>query len=244
MSLADALEVPQTFGIARNRIVLIFADGPGIATQLTGAREDDAEGARRDVAVREVGSGDCVIATSASGSTRYTLAGLVAARAAGAKTIAIAGNPRARLLEAAHVGILLDAGPEVIAGSTRLGAGTAQKATLNMLSTLIGVKLGHVHDGFMVNVVADNEKLRGRARRMIDSITGTGPDRAAAALQAAQGSVKRAVLIAAGAPDLSAAEALLSRSEGNLRRALECLAQAEDLNGHEPEETVRRGQRE
>src|SRR6202000_1967049 len=105
---------------------------------------------------------DCVLAISASGTTPYTLAGLEAARAAGAVTVAIAGNSGAAMLKVADIGVLLDAGPEVISGSTRMGAGTAQKAALNMLSTLIGVRLGHVYDGLVVNLRGPNIKLFGR----------------------------------------------------------------------------------
>ena len=220
MSLADALEIPQTFGIAHERIVLILADGEGIATRLNGTREDSVDGARADVAAAQVGPGDCVIATSASGSTPYTVAGLDAARKAGAATIGIAGNKGAPLLELADVGVLLDAGPEVISGSTRMGAGTAQKAALNMLSTLMGVHLGHVYDGLMVNVVADNEKLRGRAARIVTQITGVDTDAAVRALNLSDGEVKPAILIAAGVLSLAQARLLLGQTTGNLRMAL------------------------
>jgi N-acetylmuramic acid 6-phosphate etherase len=165
-----------------------------------------------------------VISTSASGSTPYTVAGLAAAKAAGAATIGIAGNADAPLFASADVSILLDAGPEVISGSTRMGAGTAQKSALNMLSTLIGVRLGHVHDGLMVNVRADNEKLRQRAQRMISKITGVGANVAAEALKQSDGEVKPAILIAAGAQSQAAAEAILGRTKGNVRSALAVLA--------------------
>ncbi|HHY49197.1 MAG TPA: N-acetylmuramic acid 6-phosphate etherase, partial [Alphaproteobacteria bacterium] len=172
ISLGDALEIPQTYGVPRDRIVLIFAGGKAIFDTLTGVEEDNAAGARADVAAAGIGPADCVIAVSASGSTPYTVAGLEAARGAGAATVGIAGNRDAPLLQIAAIPVLLDAGPEVISGSTRMGAGTAQKAALNMISTLIGVHLGHVYDGLMVNVVADNEKLRRRATRIVMRITG------------------------------------------------------------------------
>lgn len=191
ISLGDALEIPQTYGVARDRIVLIFAGGHEITVNLTGADEDNEDLARQDVANANIGPADCVITVSASGTTPYTVAGLRAARAAGAKTIGIAGNRGAPLLDA-DVGVLLDAGPEVISGSTRMGAGTAQKAALNMLSTLIGVHLGHVYDGLMVNVKADNEKLRGRATRIIAKITGVETSKAAEALRQGGGEVKPA----------------------------------------------------
>lgn len=220
MSLADALEIPQTYGVAYDRVVLILSDGEGIAKRLNGVREDDRDGARADVAANGVGPGDCVIATSASGTTPYTLAGLQAAKAAGAATVAIAGNAGAPLLSIADIPVLLNAGPEVISGSTRMGAGTAQKAALNMLSTLIGVKLGHVYDGLMVNVKADNEKLRGRSARIVSRITGASEAEARETLNQSGGEVKPAILIAAGAENLAQAEALLGQTKGNVRAAL------------------------
>lgn len=220
ISLGDALEIPQTYGVARDRIVLVFAGGQAITQNLTGADEDNSELARSDVAAAGIGPKDCVVAISASGSTPYTVAGLQASRAAGAATIGIAGNAGAPLLAAAEVGVLLDSGPEVISGSTRMGAGTAQKAALNMLSTLIGVHLGHVYDGLMVNVNADNEKLRGRAARIVMKITGVDQGKALEALKLSDGAVKPAVLIAAGVGDLAQAGALLGQTGGNLRTAL------------------------
>jgi N-acetylmuramic acid 6-phosphate etherase len=232
MSLADALEIPQTYGIPYDRVVLILSDGEGIAKRLNGMREDDVDGARADVAANKVGPGDCVIATSASGTTPYTLAGLQAAKEAGARTVGIAGNAGAPLLAAADIAVLLDAGPEVISGSTRMGAGTAQKAALNMLSTLIGVRLGHVYDGLMVNVKADNEKLRGRSARIVTHITGVSDAEARETLNQSGGEVKPAILIAAGAESLAQAEALLGQTKGNVRAALARLpgAKAPALN--------------
>lgn len=223
MSLADALEVPATYGIPYDRIVLVLADGATIATRLNGVREDDADGARADLTAVGVGPNDCVIATSASGTTPYTVAGLRAARAAGASVIGIAGNADAPLLAEADVAVLLDTGPEIISGSTRMGAGTAQKAALNMLSTLIGVRLGHVYDGLMVNMVADNEKLRGRAARIVTTVAGVNGDVAATALEQSNGVIKPAILIAAGATSVTDAQSLLGKTNGNVREALAAL---------------------
>ncbi|HQZ13980.1 MAG TPA: N-acetylmuramic acid 6-phosphate etherase [Devosia sp.] len=226
ISLGDALEIPQTYGVKRERILLLFAGGKSIFDNLTGVDEDSAEAAIADVAAHRVGPADCVIATSASGSTPYTVAGLTASRAAGAVTIGIAGNAGAPLIEGADIGVLLDAGPEVISGSTRMGAGTAQKAALNMFSTLVGVHLGHVYDGLMVNVTADNAKLRQRAARIVMKITGADDATAARALELSHGEVKLAVLMAAGAAGLGEANALLGKYQGNLRAALADMAAA------------------
>ena len=133
--------------------------------------------------------------------------------------IAIAGNEGAALFAHANVSVLLDVGPEVISGSTRMGAGTAQKAALNMLSTLVGVRLGHVHDNHMVNLNADNLKLRKRAERMVAAIAGVSVDTAASALEQTGGSVKPAILVAAGSR-ASDAPGLLAAHGGVVRAAL------------------------
>lgn len=228
ISLSDALELPGTYGVPRDRLLLIFAGGHAITHNLTGADEDNEELAAAEIAAAEIGTLDCVIATSASGSTPYTVAGLKAARAAGAGTIGIAGNAGAPLLDAAEVPVLLATGGEVISGSTRMGAGTAQKAALNMLSTLMCMRLGHVHDGMMVNVKADNEKLRRRAERIVVRITGVDAALAGDALRQSDGEVKPAILIAAGVGNLAAAEALLDRTEGNVRAALAAISGSAD----------------
>lgn len=220
IALGDALEIPQTYGEPAERFATILAGGLAITESLVGGPEDDGEQAALDVAAAKVGAKDCVIAISASGSTPYTLAGLVAARAAGAATAAIANNSGAPMLAVADVAVVLDSGPEVVAGSTRMGAGTAQKIALNMLSTLVALRLGHVHDGHMVGLRADNEKLRQRAARMVGDIAGVDAATAVAAVGAAGGDVKLAVLIASGAPGLDAARARLAGHDGSLRRAL------------------------
>ena len=130
------------------------------------------------------------------------------------------------LIVSADIGVLLDSGPEVISGSTRMGAGTAQKAALNMLSTLIGVRLGHVFDGQMINFIADNDKLRGRAARIVETITGASAETAAHALKQSDGEVKPAILIAAGAKSLADAVTILGATKGNGREALTKLGTA------------------
>ena len=165
MALADALELPGTYGISprphrhpdrrRRRC-------PERSGRRAGGRRRASRG--RDVADAGIGAGDCLIAVSASGSTPYALGALEEAARRGAKTIAIANNAGSPLLELAEAPILLATPPELIAGSTRMGAGTAQKIALNMLSTLAAIHLGHVHDGYMVNLYADNLKLRAAPR--------------------------------------------------------------------------------
>jgi N-acetylmuramic acid 6-phosphate etherase len=223
MALADALEIPGTYGLPRHRIKVLLAGGPAALTEMEGGPEDDADAARAAIAEAGVGPGDCVIALTASGYTPYPMAAAEAARAAGARSIGISNNRGAALFDRVDVAICLPTPPEVIAGSTRMGAGTAQKIALNMLSTMMAVHLGHVHDGFMVNVIADNAKLRGRARRIVMAVCGVPEDIAAAALERAGGAVKIAILLAAGAEDVGSAERLLAESRGHLRPALETL---------------------
>jgi len=218
VAMADAMELPGTYGIPPEQIAILFAGGlPGIA-DLPGGPEDDAALGERDADV--VDAADCVICVSASGSTPYTVAVAETAKRRGARLVAMANNAGARLFEGADAAILLETPPEVVAGSTRMGAATAQKIAFNMLSTLTAVKLGHVHDGHMVNLRADNGKLRIRAARMVADIAGIGFDEARAWIETAEGSVKVAVLLAAGATDVEAAKVLLSRSQDVLRVAL------------------------
>lgn len=223
MALADALELPGTYGIARDRIAVLLAGGVAALTSMEGAPEDDAEAARAEIGRLKVGPSDCIIALTASGYTPYPMAAVEAGRQAGARTIGISNNRGASLFERVDVAICLPTPPEVIAGSTRMGAGTAQKIALNMLSTMMAMHLGHVHDGFMVNLIADNSKLRGRAKRIVMTISGATEDAAAAALDQAGGAVKTAILLAVGAGSAADAEALLAASEGHLRPALSAL---------------------
>ncbi len=216
-ALADGLEIPPTFGIPTERIEILRAGGFENMTVPREGAEDDAEAAAADAEV--IRAGDCVICLAASGNTIYPVKIMEIARARGAVTIGIANNPGTRLLEA-DIPVLLPTPPEVIAGSTRLGAGTAQKIALNLMSTLLGVRLGHVMDGRMVNVATSNVKLRGRAAKIVRDIAGCDEDTARRCLEAAQWAVKEAVLIASGAKDLAAARRYLDAANQNLRSAL------------------------
>jgi N-acetylmuramic acid 6-phosphate etherase len=220
MAMADALELPGTYGIAREQIVILIAGGAESLTDLAGGYEDDMELARTDVRNAGIGAGDCLISVSASGSTPYAIAAADEAGQRGARVIGMANNAGAPLLLNADVSILLETPPEVVSGSTRMGAGTAQKIAFNMLSTMVGIHLGHVLDGHMVNLRADNIKLRGRAIRIVSDITGIGAAEADRLLGLAAGSVKLAILLASGARDIAHAEDALERADQNLRRAI------------------------
>ncbi|MBZ9855588.1 N-acetylmuramic acid 6-phosphate etherase [Mesorhizobium sp. CA13] len=228
MALADALELPGTFGIRRDRIAILVAGGDDAFRTLAGGPEDDTEEAATAVANAGIGKGDCLIAISASGTTPYALRAIEEAARRGAATIGIANNRDSALLRLSGTAILLETPPEVIAGSTRMGAGTAQKIALNMLSTLAAIHLGHVHDGYMVNLMADNSKLRDRAARIVAAISGGSRDDAARLLEKSGGAVKTAILLAAGADSADTAQKILEEAGQKLRPALSAL-------GHDPE---------
>ncbi|WP_457646734.1 N-acetylmuramic acid 6-phosphate etherase [Profundibacter sp.] len=218
MAIADGLELGGTFGIAPDRIRLLMAGGLPVDAAMPGHTEDDVSEAEQ--AAKHIRRGDVVIAVTASGSTPYPCTISDLAKKAGARTIGIANNAEAPLFATSDIAIHLPTPPEVIGGSTRLGAATAQKAALNMMSTLMGIKLGHVHDGMMVNLLADNAKLRKRAAVMVSAIAGVDDARAGACLQACGGAVKPAVLLAVGVEGPEQAKAMLNAAQGNLRAAL------------------------
>ncbi len=219
LAMQDAMEMHPTFMWPPERLVMMMAGGDTARLRPVGLAEDDAAGAARDVERHAIGAGDVLVAVAASGTTPYTLAATEACAARGATTIAIANVPATPLLAAADHPVLVDSGPEVIAGSTRLNAGTAQKAVLGMLSSLAMTRLGHVVDGLMVGLVADNDKLRGRAVRIVAALAETSPREAERALEASAGVVKTAVLVARGM-SAAAAEAHLAEHDGDLRSAL------------------------
>lgn len=224
IAVQDGAELPSTFGIERSRIVFVIAGGEASLLDIDAQAEDDVEAALAGITALALTPEDTVIALSASGSTPFTLTAARAAKAAKAKVIAIANNASAPLLAIADHPVLLDTGPEVIVGSTRMGAGTAQKCALGLLSTLAHIKLGCIYDGWMVRLQADNKKLRKRAQRMVADIAKVDEAAAERALSQTDGHVAPAALICAGARDFVAAEALLAKAKGNLRLALEHLA--------------------
>ena len=223
LAMLDGMEMTPTFGWPEERLLLLMAGGDQARLRPSGIPEDDAGAAQRDLERHRIGPADAVIGVAASGSTPYTVALLQGAGMAGALTVGIANNPDTPLLQAAAHPIPILTGPEAIAGSTRLNAGTAQKAVLGMLSSLVMTRLGHVLDGLMVSLDADNEKLRGRAARIVAEIAGVGPEQAAAALGRCDGRVKDAVLIARGA-SAERARDLLADHDHDLRAALSGLA--------------------
>jgi N-acetylmuramic acid 6-phosphate etherase len=219
IAVQDGTELGPTFNWPEARVAYLIAGGEAALRRGIEGAEDDEGEARAQVSEAGLGTRDVVIALAASGRTPFTVAALAAARATGALTVGIACNPDTPLLQSADHAILTQTGPEVVAGSTRMKAGTAQKVVLNMISTQIMVRLGHVHDGLMVDMRAQNAKLRSRATAMVARIAGVTPELATAALNMCDWRIKPAVLVARGVP-LAQAEAALSAADGILRAAL------------------------
>jgi N-acetylmuramic acid 6-phosphate etherase len=222
IGVQDGAELPPTFNWPEHRLVLLMAGGDSAFTRAIENAEDDRAAATAAIAAHVVGADDVVLGIAASGGTPFTVAAITAAGAAGALTIGVANSAGGALLDAAKHPILVETGPEAIAGSTRMKAGTAQKVVLNLFSTLVMVRLGRVHDGLMVDMLARNAKLRDRAARMLHHLTGRDDAAIRDALARADGRVKTAVLILRGL-DRAAADALLERAGGTLRAALALL---------------------
>lgn len=224
IALQDGWELPATFGMPEEQSAYLVAGGrEAMSGPQLDAEDDEADGAAQ---AEICAPGDVLVAVAASGSTPFTLAAARRAREKGALVIAVVNNPGSPLAAAADLEILLATGPEVIAGSTRLAAGTAQKAALNMLSTLAHIRLGAVHDGYMVNVHTGNAKLKRRAIGIVAAIAGVDEGLASRALDDAGGQVKPAVLLCKGAADHAAAQKLLADANENLRLAMSRLADA------------------
>lgn len=211
VAMLDGVELPPTFGWPGERIVFLLAGGAASFSEAREGAEDDEAAAREAIRGAGCGPRDVLLALAASGTTPFTLAAVDAARECGALTIGFANNPDSSLLAAAEHGVLLNTGAEVLAGSTRLAAGTSQKIALNILSTAIMVRLGKVYQGQMVDMKATNEKLYRRAVLMVANVTGCGEAEARAALEQTGFQAKLAILVVRG---MSAGEA-----EASLRDA-------------------------
>ena len=222
LAVQDGTELPPTFGWSQMRLAFVIAGKEQALTRAVEGAEDDVAASQAQIAALNLTSNDVCLAVSASGTTPFTVEACRAARSAGALTIGISSNHASALLQTAEHAVLTDSGPEPVTGSTRMNAGTAQTVALKMMSTLIMIRLGHVYDGYMVDVQATNDKLRKRAVRMVQDITGCKDDEAKDALAVADGSVKLAVLVTTG---LSADEGreLLDKSGNNLRQALKAI---------------------
>ncbi|MEV0207095.1 N-acetylmuramic acid 6-phosphate etherase [Streptomyces sp. NPDC050788] len=220
LGVLDASECPPTFNTDPDQVVGLIAGGPdAMVTSVEGA-EDSAQLARDDLDGLRLIAADTVVGISASGRTPYAIAAVQHARARGALTVGLACNADSALAAAAEHGIEVVVGPELLTGSTRLKAGTAQKLVLNMLSTITMIRLGKTYGNLMVDVRASNEKLRARSRRIVALATGASDDEIERALAATDGEVKNAILAILADVDGPTAARLLEDSDGHLRAAL------------------------
>jgi N-acetylmuramic acid 6-phosphate etherase len=222
LAVQDGAELMPTFNWAPDRLLLLIAGGRDALLRSVEGAEDESEHAVRLVRQHEIGAADALIAVAASGTTPFTLASLREAKARGTLTVGLANNRETPILAEAQYPIFLDTGAEPIAGSTRMKAGTAQRIALNMLSSLLMIRLGRVYEGLMVDVQAMNQKLTRRSEEMLLQLSAASREEVREALQRAKGNVKLAVLLLRGcAPEK--AHALLDLAHGELRVALELM---------------------
>ncbi len=220
LGILDASECPPTFGTPPTLVIGMIAGGLAALTESIEGAEDDWQRGTREIAELNVNENDCVIGIAASGRTPYAIGGLQEGNKRGALTISIACNRPSPLEELAEIGIALVVGPEVISGSTRLKAGTAQKMVLNMISTAVMIRLGKTYSNLMVDVQPTNEKLRQRARRIVSEATGLDSQRATEVLSACNGEVKTAIvsILTDSPPDV--ARIKLQEAGGFVRKAI------------------------
>jgi N-acetylmuramic acid 6-phosphate etherase len=228
LGVLDAAECPPTFSVPSEMVQGIVAGGEAAVSHATEATEDDPGAGARDLAAHGFTGRDLLVGIAASGRTPYVLGAVAAARRLGAVTAGISCTPDSELARAVDIAITPLVGPEVIAGSTRLKAGTAQKLVLNMLSTGAFVRLGYVYGNQMVNVQPKNEKLVDRARRIVAGQTGVSYERAGELLSVAGQSVRTAILMGRTGWDREQAERLLAEAGGRVAQAL---AKAQQLHG-------------
>lgn len=221
LAVLDASECPPTFGTSPEQVVALIAGGERAIRYAVEGAEDDQEAGARDVAGQGLASLDSVVGIAASGRTPYVLGGMAEARRRGCLVVSVACHHPSPMAELANVWIAPITGPEVLTGSTRLKAGTAQKLVLNMLSTGVMIRLGKTFGNLMVDVQTSNAKLRERAQHIVEMVCDLSPEAAGAALAACNHEVKTAIVAQLG--DLSPGEARqrLARASGVIRTALE-----------------------
>jgi N-acetylmuramic acid 6-phosphate etherase len=223
LAVMDAAELIPTYGLSPDVVVAHHAGGAAALARPTENVEDDPERGAEEAAA--VGRGDIAVGLTASGRTPYVGGALRAARAAGAYTVLVSANPRAELARDADVHLAVDTGPEAVAGSTRLKAGTAQKLVLNSLSTALMVVLGRTYSNLMVEMNAANAKLRGRVLTILTEASGEPEEECARALAAADGEVKTAIVTLICGVDAARARAALAAGDGRVRAALRALGE-------------------
>ena len=223
LGVLDASECPPTFGVSPELVQGVIAGGYEACHRAVEASEDDAEAGRHDLEVRQFSSSDVLVGIAASGRTPYTVGAISYARSLGAFTIGLTCVPNSPITRAAELSIIPVVGPEVVTGSSRLKAGTAQKMVLNMLSTITMVRLGYVSGNRMSNLKAGNIKLRERAQRILIAETGIDEQAAAKALEAAGTDLRVALVMVKSMSDKERAIAALTKSGWKVEDALTLL---------------------
>ncbi|MBW7635175.1 N-acetylmuramic acid 6-phosphate etherase [Bacillus licheniformis] len=220
LGVLDAAECPPTFSISPESVISIMAGGEQALFKAVEGAEDHEAFGRRDLEAVNLSNNDTVIGIAASGRTPYVLGALKYAKETGAKTVALTCNENSAISRAADHSIEVVVGPEVIAGSTRMKAATAHKMILNMISTAAMINMGKVYENLMVDVKVSNNKLKERAIRIIQTVTGVPKEMAAQALEKSNNQVKTAIIMLKINEDAAAAEKLLEKSEGDIEKAL------------------------
>jgi len=220
LGVLDASECPPTFGIPPRLVRALIAGGSRAITQSVEGAEDNEQNARRDLTKIKLSNLDSVVGLAASGTTPYVLGAVALAKKRGALTIGVTSNQHSPLAKAVRIPIAVEVGPEVLTGSTRLKAGTAQKMVLNMLSTATMVRLGHAYENLMIDLTRSNEKLRGRANRILMEASGKDVSAAQHALRQSEHNLRVALVMLKRKVSAANARKLLKRSNGSLRAAL------------------------
>lgn len=220
LGVLDAAECPPTFGVSPDLIIGLIAGGERAFTRAVEGAEDSPELARQDLIDRQLKPEDLVIGIAASGHTPYVVGALNYARERGCRSVALSCNSGADISKLADLAIEVVVGPEVLTGSTRLKAGTAQKLILNMISTASMVGIGKAYQNLMVDVMQSNEKLHARAENIVMEATGIERDAARKAIQEAGGSVKTAITMILANCSADAARARLEQAQGHVRQAI------------------------
>jgi N-acetylmuramic acid 6-phosphate etherase len=220
LAVLDASECPPTFGVSRDLVQALIAGGRKAVTEAVEGAEDSVANGARDLRTVKLTSKDVVVGIAASGTTPYVLGAMEYARKRRATTVAVTSNRRSPMAKLARIVIAPDVGPEVVTGSTRLKAGTSQKLVLNMLSTASMVRLGHVYENLMIDVILTNEKLRGRAKRILAEASGKDLSASEHALRQSGHNLRVALIMLRLGISTSEARKKLTNAKGNLRRAL------------------------
>jgi N-acetylmuramic acid 6-phosphate etherase len=234
LAVLDASELPPTYGTPPNMVQAIIAGGRRALTHaVEGAEDNRAQGAR-DLKARKLSSKDAVVGIAASGGTPYVLGALEFARQEGAVTIGVTSNPNTPITKASQISIVTPTGPEVITGSTRMKAGTAQKLVLNMLSTATMIRLGRVYDNWMIGVALTNQKLRARGLRILMEASGADVAESTLALRQSGHNLPAALIMLKTGASVQEARRLLRDTNGHVYSAINRTGKAPERNSQRP----------